>query len=86
MPVWKGNSLFRKTETVVNERLSLLRGGMGVVEAAAWLRRMAENADAFLDFIVANVDHDFPNAVAARACVNWQMAEMAKKALGEECP
>lgn len=89
MPSWKGKRLFKETETVVNERLSLLYEGLSVMKAAAWLRKMAKNADAFLGFIVAHIVEndfiDFPDAIATRACINWQMALMAKKALGEEC-
>ena len=82
MPDWKGKRLFKETEAIVNERLSLLHEGMSIMKAASWLRRMAKNVDAFLDFIVVNIDK---NAVAARACVNWQLASMAKKSLVEEC-
>lgn len=88
MPGWKGKKLFKETEAIVNERLSLLHEGMSIMKAASWLRRMAKNVDAFLGFIVVNVvniDNDFPNAVAARAFVNWQLASMAKESLGEEC-
>lgn len=83
LPSWDGKRLFKETETVVNERLSLLHEGLSVMKAAAWLRKMAKNADAFLGFIAVHVGNDFPDAVMARTFVNWQMASTAKRALGE---